>query len=173
MSVNLDMFRSTKGQYLPAAWRKSVKPAAAHKSRELVKRTSGIFRAGIDFSHLGMIEEAIRDGERGEVGELPWGEWEEGGFPYFIAHKGNRYIRLYPPYRRNAEGKLEPCWANAQLVVQYWVDGVEVDRDTFKSFLTPSDAKSMESDPPCITVNVDHLEVLGETDPNRPRRRAA
>lgn len=171
MSVDLEVFTEKKGQYLPAAWKKSVKPAAAHKARTLEKRTSGVFRAGIDFSHLGMVVEAIRNGERGEVGELPWGEWQQ--FPYIIQHKGEQYVRLYPPYRRNEDGTLEPCWRLAQLAVQYFVDGNEVDRDTFKGFLTPSDARAMEDSPPCITVKLAHMIHLGETDPDKPRRRAA
>jgi hypothetical protein len=167
-NVNLEVFRATRGQYISAAWKKIVKPAARFRAVKLEKRTSGIFRAGINFANLGMVVEAIANGERGEVQELPWGEWEKNGFPYFITHNGNRYVRLYPPYRRNADGVLEPCWANAQLRTQYWVNEKLVDVDTFKSYLTPSDAKSMTDDPPpCITVNIANLEVLGENDPER------
>ena len=191
MSVNLDLFASKKGQYVPAAWKSPKNPAAAHKGTKLEKRTSGLFRAGIDFSHLGSVEDAIRDGERGEVGELPWGEWES--FPYFIQHKGERYVRLYPPsktlyfvddrevvkatyeitpeHRRST--KRVPDWEAAKLAVQYFVNGVETDRETFNGFLTPSDARKRDTDAPCITVKACNLVHLGETDPDKPRRRAA
>jgi hypothetical protein len=174
MSVNVERFLDNKGQFLPAAWVSPKKPAAAHKERKLEKRTSGIFRAGINFSNLGSVKDAIRDGERGEVGELPWGEWET--FPYFIQHKGERYVRLYPPAKTvevDGETKRVADWAAACLVSQYFVDGVEVDRETFNGFLTPSDARKRDTDAECITVKASNLVHLGETDPDRPRRRAA
>jgi hypothetical protein len=191
MSVNLDLFREKKGQFVPAAWLSPKKPAAAHKGVNLEKRSSGLFRAGIDFSHLGSVEDSIRDGERGEVGELPWGEWET--FPYIIQHKGEQYVRLYPPsktvyyvedrevvkatydmtpeHRRSFKRFTD--WEAAKMAVQYFVNGVEVDRETFNGFLTPSDAKKRDTDAPCITVKVSNLVHLGETDPDKPRRRAA
>ena len=64
-------------------------------------------------------------------------------------------------------------WAAANLAVQYFVDGVETDRETFNGFLTPSDAKKRDTDAECITVKESNLVHLGETDPDKPRRRAA
>lgn len=179
MGVDVQKFLDSKGQFIPATWESPKKPAAAHKEHRLVKRTSGIFRAGINFSNLGSVKDAIRDGERGEVGKLPFGEWET--FPYFIQHNGERYVRLYPPAKTievvddNGEtiNKRVADWAAACLSVQYFVDGVEVDRETFNGFLTPSDAKKRDKETDCITVKASNLVHLGEPDPDRPRRRAA
>ena len=179
MSVNVERFLDSKGQFIAATWVSPKKPAAAHKSKRLEKRTSGTFRAGITFANLGSVKDGIRDGERGEVGQLPWGEWER--FPYFIQHKGERYVRLYPPSKtievtdENGETvhKRVADWAAANLAVQYFVDGVEVDRETFNGFLTPSDARKRDTDAECITVKANNLVHLGETDPDKPRRRAA
>ena len=75
MSVNVERFLDSKGQFIAATWVSPKKPAAAHKAKRLEKRTSGTFRAGITFAKLGSVKDGIRDGERGEVGPLPWGEW--------------------------------------------------------------------------------------------------
>lgn len=178
MSVNVEKFLDSKGQFIAATWKSPKKPAAAHKAKRLEKRTSGTFRAGITFAKLGSVKDGIRDGERGEVGPLPWGEWER--FPYFIQHKGERYVRLYPPAKtieviENGQSILKRVadWAAANLAVQYFVDGVETDRETFNGFLTPSDAKKRDTDAECITVKESNLVHLGETDPDKPRRRAA
>ena len=179
MSVNVERFVDCKGQYIAATWVSPKKPAAAHKATKLEKRTSGTFRAGISFANLGSVKDGIRDGERGEVGQLPWGEWER--YPFFIQHKGERYVRLYPPAKTievtdedgNIVQKRVADWAAANLAVQYFVNGVETDRETFNGFLTPSDAKKRDTDAECITVKESNLVHLGETDPDKPRRRAA
>lgn len=179
MSVNVEKFLSSKGQYIAAAWKSEKKPAAAHKGKKLVKRTSGVFRAGINFANLGAVKDGIRDGERGEVGELPWGQWE--CFPYFIQHKGVRYVRLYPPSKKievidpntgNMIEKHVADWDAAKLAVQYYVDDVEVDREVFNSYLTPSDAARRDKECDCFTVTQSNIIHLGETDPDKPRRAA-
>jgi hypothetical protein len=125
-----DRFFNCKGQFINAAFVSDVKPKAAFKQVKLTKRTEGVFRAGIDFSNLKPVLEGIADGTRGEVQSLPWGVWEH--FPYTILHNGQRYIRLYPT-------------DNCHLKVQYFADGVEIDRETFKTYLIDSDVKRMES----------------------------
>jgi hypothetical protein len=128
---------AAKGQFISVTFTSSVKPKAAFKMVSLTKRTQGVFRAGVNFANLKPVLEGIAEGSRGEVGSLPWGEWEY--FPYTITHNGQRYIRLYPT-------------ENCQLKVQYFADGVEISREAFKGYLMPSDVKKMESGekPLCI-----------------------
>jgi hypothetical protein len=103
------------GKYQSAEWRTTVKPAAAHKARTLVKVTSATIRTGVDYANL-----AVNEGE--QTGALPWGTWHT--FPYVITHKEVLYGRVY---------------AKADTIKSvYYVDGLEVDRDTFMGYLTPS-----------------------------------
>ena len=123
-------FFNCKGQFLSVSFTSEVKPKASFKNVKLTKQTEGVFRAGINFENLSVVKEGIESGERGEVQSLPWGTWEH--FPYTILHNDQRYIRLYPT-------------ENAHLKVQYLVDGVQVDKEVFKTYLIASDVKRMES----------------------------
>ena len=173
MAVDVNKFRSAKGQFISVTWTSEKKPSAKFKGTKLVKRTSGVFRAGISFERLGAVQDAIRNGERGEVQPLPWGDWEE--YPYFIQHNGQRYVRLYPPSKtitENGTEKRVADWAAARLDVKYYVNDVEVDRDVFNGFLTPSEAAKKETNTDCITVKESGLIHLCEPDPDRRRRQA-
>lgn len=154
MAINFESFLAAKGNFIKASFHTEKKPAAAHKGTTLEKVTTGVFRAGINFANLQSVKDGIANGERGEVQPLPWGEWES--FPYVIKHKENHYLRLYPA----KNGKVETT---------YLVNGQEVSREEFNSYLTPSDAKSPEKFE-CFTVkcsnvialcdNITHEEVL-------------
>ena len=188
IEMNIEKFMSCKGQFIAASWLSPKTPAAAFKGHRLEKRSSGLFRAGISFSNLGSVKDAIEAGEREEVGPLPWGEWMV--YPYTIGHKGATYFRLTPPsmtiyYVDGLEcdkdvweqapeilrsSRSVPDWSS--LVTRYFVDAVEVAKETFDGFLTPSDAKDGPM-PSCITVKQENFLTLGEPDPDRDRRRAA
>ena len=159
MSVNIQKFMEVKGQFVRVAWQSEKKPAAAHKGVKLVKKSSGVFRAGINFSKLGAVIDGIRDGERGEVQELPWGKWKV--FPYIIEHKDNEYVRLYPPAKTitNEDGNTKRVtdWSKANMVVEYFVDGKTVDKETFMGYLTPSEANKDGDYPDCFTVKAENL----------------
>ena len=156
--VDLQKFLKSTGQFCRAVFTSEKKPAAKHKHRKLTKRTSGVFRSGIQYKNLGAVKEAIASGERGEVGKLPWGEWET--YPYVIQHKGARYIRLYPPHKRDENDVLVPDWDASHLQVEYYVDGEKVEKEVFNSYLTPSAARAHANAPHCITVEIDNVEVL-------------
>jgi len=146
--VNLNNLFSTKGQFISATFKSEKKPSASFKGTRLEKIVEGTFRAGINFANLGSVKEGIESGERGEVQPLPWGEWLQ--FPYTISHKEEIYVRLYPT-------------ENCKLKVTYLVDSVEVDREKFLSFLTPSDkARATEGErPECITIKKSNILKLG------------
>jgi len=139
------LMQAPKGSFQSVTWKSNPNPAAAHKGIALEKITTAVCKAGIDFSNLSSVKAGIASGERGEVESLPWGEWES--FPFTITHKGERYVRLYPAAQSN------------QVSTLYKVDGKQVDKTTFKSFLTPSEAEKMESGerPTCFTVKESNL----------------
>ena len=164
--INLEKFMSIKGQFCKVEWESTKKPAAAHKGLVLVKRSSGVFRAGINFSKLGAVIDGIRDGERGEVQKLPWGQWKS--FPYIIEHKDNEYVRLYPPAKtitlEDGTPKRVSDWSAARMTVSYFVDGQPVTKEEFNKFLTPSDANNDGDLPDCFTVKAENLLSLCESE---------
>ena len=134
------------GEFTRVTWESTVKPAAAHRDRVLVKRTVAAVEAGTAYADLAEVKAGIAAGKRDEVGSLPWGEW--AAFPYIIAHKGREYVRLN--------------LAAAGIVsVTYTVDGEPVDAITFKSYLTPSAARGGER-PLTITVPVENVRTVGD-----------
>jgi hypothetical protein len=146
--VNLDSLFGSKGQFISATFKSEKKPSASFKGVRLEKLIEGTFRAGINFANLGSVKEGIANGERGEVQPLPWGTWLQ--FPYTISHKEEIYVRLYPT-------------ENCKLKATYLVDGVEVAREKFLSYLTPSEqARANDGEKPeCITIKKTNLLRLG------------
>jgi len=125
------------GAFQKFAWASRVKPAAAHRGSDLVKISTAVARTGVGYENL-----AVNEGE--ETGSLPWGEWLE--YPYVVEHKGNEYARLYLK-----EGTIR---------TRYFVDGQEVDRDTFGEYLTPSARKSSRPKGGTVTIALVNLTAL-------------
>jgi hypothetical protein len=136
------------GQHISLTFQSKGKPSAQYKGADMLKVTKGAFRAGIDFANLSEVKEAIAKGERGEVEPLPWGEWSS--FPYCITHKGKNYFRFYP-----ATGGIiqKPS-------VTYYVNGSEVDKETYQEMLPPSDRKPSEK--PCFVIESDNILSIGK-----------
>lgn len=143
--MSADKFFDCKGQFLSVVFTTVKAPRAEFKGTVLAKRVRMVARAGIDFANLSTVREGIASGERGEVQPLSWGEWDR--FPYTITHKGGLYYRLYPV-------------AGSVPTVIYTVDGVEVSREVWAGYLTPSERAKMESGdrPDCITVKAENCE---------------
>lgn len=118
-------------------WQTEVKPAAAHRARSLRKATTALVMTGASYADLGVNANV-------QTGELPWGEWAE--FPHIITHKGKEYARLYV-----LDGTIQTV---------YMVDGDVVDRETFKGYLTPSQANAPAPNGGCITVTLDNVKVV-------------
>jgi hypothetical protein len=137
------LLSAPKGSFQSVTWQSSPKPAEAHKGIKLEKITSAVCKAGIDFSNLSTVKQGIESGERGEVQALPWGQWDK--FPFTITHKGETYVRLYPAAQAN------------QVKTLYKVDGQEVNKEVFNTYLTPSDAKKTGEKPECFTVKACNL----------------
>jgi hypothetical protein len=156
--VNLDNLFSRKGQFISATFKTETKPAAIHKGTILEKRTSGVFRAGLSFENLSSVKEAIENGERDEVGSLPFGEWEI--YPFTILHtpKGEtnkvRYVRLYPT--KNASQRIK---------VLYLVNGTEVTKEQYLNYLTPSEKEKALQGNPRECFNVKHKNILALGEP--------
>ena len=148
--VTAEIMNFRKGAFSPlVTWTSEVKPAAAHKGVQLVKTTTACIRAGIDYANMKSVKDGIESGERGEVGPLPWGEWEV--FGYTIQHKGQRYVRLTPA-------------GNNKPTTVFQVDGKTVSRAEFAEYLTPSDKEKLLNPvpPACFCVKENSLLGIGE-----------
>lgn len=134
------LIKANKGTFQFITWKSTVKPAAKFKGDVLEKKVSAVCRAGIDFKNLSSVKQGIALDTRGEVEGLPWGEWE--AFPFTIAHKGERYVRLYPAARSN------------QVKSQLFLNGEPTNLFRFARRLTPSERKKMRDKerPACFTV---------------------
>jgi hypothetical protein len=143
-TMSVEKFMSCKGQFLKVRYTStSDKPRAEFKGTTLHKVVDAVVRAGIDFANKQSVKEGIKAGTRGGVQGLPYGEWES--FPYVIAHKGERYYRLYPV-------------AGSRSTVRYFANGVEVTREAYMAFLTPS-ARDKASQPrECFNVKAVNCE---------------
>ena len=119
-------------------WESTVTPAAAWRKHTLVKRTRAICMTGATFA--GLVENADR-----ETGPLPWGEWSE--HPYVITHRGQDYARL-----NVVDGTIR---------TEYSVDGLDVEREMFLSYLTPSAREAKRPIGGTITVKMGGLHVVG------------
>jgi hypothetical protein len=147
-TFKLEQLDGRAGQFVSASWSSNPTPAAAHKNAGVLleKRTRAVVKTGIDFANLKEVKQGVASGERGEVQSLPWGEWAV--FPYLIQHKGAEYFRLYPV-------------ENSKCEVEYRVNGENVTREVFKSYLTPSEQKKMDDGdaPITFTVKADSLVI--------------
>jgi hypothetical protein len=119
----INAFLSASGQFASVTFKSNPTPAAAFKGTLLEKTTTGVFRSGVNFANLSSVKEGIANNERGEVQPLAWGEWVN--FPFVIAHKGERFLRLTTVNGAKSKSTFK-------------VNGVEVTRDEFESFLVPS-----------------------------------
>ena len=135
----LNKILNAKGNHVSIRYRSFPTPAKAktlNKGVVLEKETKGAFRAGIEYRNMKRIREAIEAGERGEVGPLWHGKGQWLVYPYIATHvdKGGEYVWLAP-----AVG------SNQRPSVVYRVNGNEVTKENFETYLTDSDkAKSKE-----------------------------
>lgn len=100
----IEALQSTrKGTFALARIVSDKKPLKAFADKKITKVVLTTVRTGVEFKNLAVNADR-------ETGKLPWGEWEV--YPYAIAHKGNRYLRLY---------------LGNSMKVFYLVDGVKTD----------------------------------------------
>tara|TARA_B100001093_G_scaffold146019_2_gene138703 strand:- start:975 stop:1412 length:438 start_codon:yes stop_codon:yes gene_type:complete len=119
-----------KGTFAVARIVSDKKPLKAYSQHKITKVVLATVRTGVEFKNLAVNADR-------ETGSLPWGQWEV--YPYAIAHKGNRYIRLY---------------LGNSMKVFYLVDGVKVASQVAKAMLPKSKAGEK---PSCITVKENGL----------------
>lgn len=147
------LMQRKRGQFIKMSFKTEDKPRAEFKGTSLFKVVSGVFRWGINYSNMKEVKEAIESGMRGEVGSLPWGHWVPGYEHVLIKLNGvnedKMFLRIYP-------SPIHPVHTT------YFVNGVQVSKDNYKSYLTPSKAKSMGKSKPLFNKNVEDILSIGK-----------
>jgi hypothetical protein len=138
-----------KGQYISLTIRSQSTPAAAHRNIKLEKIISNKYRAGIQFKNLKSVKESIESSERDDVQPLRWGKWKT--YPYVIEHKGKEYVRLYPS--TNSDTGME---------ITYLVNGKQVNKTEFNTYLKPCDRLKQGTTPECFFVALENILEVKE-----------
>lgn len=166
LSAN-DIFQKildSKGRFVKVRYKSNPKPKAEFKGTNLEKITTTVIRAGVDYSELSSVKDAIAAGTRGEVEPLPFGEWYSDGersyFPYIISHtpkdsdKNVFYLRLTVSQNSNHHPKSI-----------YYVDNQVVTKEEFSKYLTNSEAAKLLGEstaPPVYNIKLENLLDLTE-----------
>ena len=135
-----------KGQFVKLSFKSEPTPSSEFKKAgiKLEKITNGVFRTGINFANLSAVKEGIENGDRGEVQSLPKGQtWL--AFPFVIVKEdGAQLLRI-----TIAEGQVPS--------VSYKVNGQEVSKENFESYLVPSARSSGKDKPLVFTIKEANL----------------
>ena len=133
----LDAIGSGVGSF-GVEWTTEVKPAAAHRAHTFTKVTTAVVLTGVEYRALAVNADV-------ETGDLPWGEWFL--YPYVIHHKGGEYVRV-----NTVDGTLKTT---------YYVDGIDVSRDEFLAYLTPSQREAKRPNGGTLTIKAENMRLVG------------
>lgn len=144
-----DRLLTLKGNFVGVSWNRPMKTRKGVVAN-VTKSVRTTVQVGVNYENREVVREARADGTApAENAGLPWGEWEV--FPYVIAHKGKRYVRLYPV--RDGNGKPRAC------KVIYKVDGKAVTRDAVEA-LCPASEFSSGAPTECYTLAIENLRTV-------------
>ena len=144
----VSVLSSNKGSNLKVIWNRPLKTRKGITSK-VEKLTRIVARGGVEYDNLGIVQEKRENGELPDQNAgLPWGQW--ANFPYHIEHKGTDYARFYP-----ASG------INFTPQVQYFLDGVEVDKSQVEPLCLASEFPVDREAPLCFTVKADSVVSVG------------
>ena len=124
------------------------RPAKTFKgvSDVITKQVQMAGRIGIEYDNQKTVIEKRENGALPtENAGLPWGVWET--YPYLIAHKGQKYLRLYKS--TNAKAKASVTW---------FKNGLEVTKEEIAPLLLASEFNESKGD--CFTVKIEDLTRL-------------
>lgn len=151
----IDKILTAKGKHVSIRFKTTktpAKPKTVNAGILLEKEVKGAFKAGISYANLKEVREAIEAGERGPV-EAPKGKkWIK--YPYTLESlkTGKQLVRLYP-----ATGD------NQHPSVVYRINGTEVSKEEFNSYLPPSEVNKTPQ--PLFDLSVESiLDLVEEQD---------
>jgi hypothetical protein len=120
-------------------WTTEVKPAAKWRAHTLTKITRALVMTGVAYADLAVNNDT-------ETGALPWGEWKR--YPHVVEHKGQEYLRVNTVDRT--------------LTTLYFVDGIDVERQHFLDYLTPSQREAKRPNGGTLTIKASNMRLVGD-----------
>lgn len=150
----LNKILTCKGQHVTIRFKSNPEPASPKKVNAgivLEKETLGAFKAGINYANIKEVREAIEAGERGPVQAPKGKKWKQ--FPHILESlkTGEELVRLYPS-----------SGSNQRPSVIYRVNGNEVSKDDFLSYLPESKRQSNSADKTCFDCRVSNILDIEE-----------
>lgn len=134
-----------KGTFSSMVWEKPLPIRKAYNGITIVKRTYGTIRLGVTYDNMGAVKEKRENGQLpSENMGLTWGAWSL--FPYFIEHKGNKYLRV----------SLDK---NNKLRSEYFLNGLPCTKEQAQIYCTKA-AFSNGNIPDVLSVNIDNIIAL-------------
>lgn len=147
----------TRLQQHPGAQTKVVWERVAGVFKEcghvITKRTTAMVRAGIEYSNLSVVKEALASGEKDEIADVSWAEWIQR--PYVFRHKskGTEYVRLYPAVLKNTP----------KPNVQWFRDGKPVELSEIQHWLLAKERPRQDEESPLVfSVKASDVLSVGE-----------
>ena len=109
----LNTLTSRKGQIVTIQTTRAMK---VRKGQDPIQKSSEFqCRVGVNYDNIQAVKDKRAEGILpAENAGLPWGEWVD--FPYFIAHKGEYYVRC--TVLRNAHRKAPSYTQNGQEITK-------------------------------------------------------
>lgn len=137
----LALMKTRKGQNVSVSWRRPVKTLKTCTDT-VWKVVAATVRSGIDHENTADVKEKRAQGVAAQG--LVWGEWAE--FPFTIAHKGETYVRFYPP---SGNARPQTTWFRNGKPVHY----AEVECD----LLASEKVKKNDDAPACFSIKLDNI----------------
>lgn len=141
-TLKRNVLSKPKGTFSSLVWEKQLPVRKSFPNVIVTKRTSTIARVGVIYDNMKVVK-----GKR-ESGQLPtenaglsWGTWET--FPYFIQHKGKRYLRI----------SLDK---NNKMSSEYFLNGRKVSKDEAIPYCTKA-AFPNGNEPDVLSISVENI----------------
>lgn len=144
----LALLMTVKGGFVGMSWERPVKMRKEYATCRfsVFKRVSCVGRVGVNHENRAKVKEARESGALPEVNQgLPWGTWLL--FPYFITHRGNVYVRLYP-----VEGSMPQT--------TYLQNGKVISKAEAQKLCLASEFSEVNQEVGCMTLNISNLRQV-------------
>lgn len=131
-----------KGTFTAMTWERPVKMKKAYATENVVKRSQGVVRLGIEYDNMQAVQDKRNNGELPTENQgLKWGVWEE--YPYIISHKDRKYLRCATSQ-------------NNKIKTAYFKDGKEISFDSIADMVLASEKKDT-GDNDVFTIDIENI----------------
>lgn len=135
-----------RGSFRSLEWQSKLPLRKEYAGHEVIKRTKGVVRFGIEYGHMQSVKDRRESVESSGTGELKWGKFIL--YPFFISHNDNVYLRVYRAF-------------NTKFKVQYFLDGQQVKREDIEGMCLKSAFRNTDRPLDTFTVNIENVINVG------------